>query len=98
MLYYPTEESNQQVQTPTEEGGESLHAVAETPFEDSHASSTLAGHVDLALKSRRLDSHQHRPPGKESKAARQAPSHVGRSSYRCSTSARIRTPSVSFGG
>ena len=30
-------------------------------FEGSHASSTLAGHVDLALKSRRLDSHQHKP-------------------------------------
>lgn len=28
-------------------------------FEDSHASSTLAGHIELALKSRRLDSHQH---------------------------------------
>jgi hypothetical protein len=44
MPYYPAEESNQQVQTPTDEGGESLHAVAETQFEDSHASSTLAGH------------------------------------------------------
>ena len=30
-------------------------------FEDSHASSTLVGHVDLVLKSRRLDSHQHKP-------------------------------------
>ena len=29
-------------------------------FEDSHASSTLARHVDLVLKSRRLDSHQHK--------------------------------------
>ncbi len=59
MHYYPTEESNQQVQTPTEKGGESLQAVVTKPFEGSDGSSTLAGHIDLVLKSRRLDSHQH---------------------------------------
>jgi len=42
---YPTEESNQQVQSPTDVGGESLHAAAEKQFEGSHASSALAGHL-----------------------------------------------------
>ena len=65
-------------------------------FEGSHASSTLAGHLRCSFKSRRLDSHQHQPVYKTGAFLSRATSALR--SNRCSTSVRIRTPCVSFGG